>query len=83
MKACTVNMRKGKFPDGNAYLKNGKGEEGIFLEFGEEDPMYSEAVYDQLLPHWRQFAAALKQFTPALYMLPDDCESFSLCIMSN
>ena len=74
-------MRRGELRVGkNTGIKNGKG---IFLNFGQNDPTFSEAVNYQLLPHWKEFAAALRQLTPALYMLPDDCESFSLCIMSN
>jgi hypothetical protein len=67
LKNATISMRRGEFPD----------KEAIALYF--EDPIVSEAVNNELFPHWEEFAAALKQFTPAFGVLPDDCESeFSL-----
>ena len=46
----------------------------FFVMFG--GPIFSEAANDELLPHWKEFAAALKQFTPAMNLLSDNCEMF-------
>jgi Leucine-rich repeat (LRR) protein len=67
LKQMTLNMRRGEFPDES---------NGIYLEMNDSVPPFSYVVNDELLPHWREFAAALKQFSPAINMLPDDCESY-------
>jgi uncharacterized coiled-coil protein SlyX len=70
LKQMTLQMRRGDFPDENL------GGEGIYLEMNDSVFPFSDTVNDELLPHWKEFAAALKQFSPAFYLLPDDCESF-------
>jgi len=73
LRDTTKQMRRGVFPDSNQFDSEG---EGISMEMIEEDPIFSEAANDELLPHWKEFAAALKQFTPAMNLLPDNCERF-------
>ncbi|KAL7495083.1 hypothetical protein ACHAWT_007318, partial [Skeletonema menzelii] len=66
-------MRRGEFP----YKKSEMCE--VNVERSYSAPPFSYAVNNELLPHWKEFAAALKQFTPAINLLPDNCESrFSL-----
>eukprot|EP00986_Skeletonema_menzelii_P001643 scaffold450_cov139-Skeletonema_menzelii.AAC.5 len=75
LKDLTTKMRRGEFPhDWNGNLK------GIYMETSDSgDPPFNYAVNTELLPHWNEFAAALKQFTPVIKLLPDNCEScFSL-----
>eukprot|EP00985_Skeletonema_marinoi_P001471 scaffold581_cov127-Skeletonema_marinoi.AAC.22 len=66
-------MRRGEFPDNNLYEIEGKG---AYVETFEDEPIFSEAVNNELLPHWQEFAGALKQVAPAINVLPDNCESF-------
>eukprot|EP00984_Skeletonema_dohrnii_P004013 scaffold1377_cov125-Skeletonema_dohrnii-CCMP3373.AAC.1 len=71
LKSITTQMRRGEFP----HEFNGN-EKGVVVDMYNVDPQYIDAVNNMLLPHWREFAAALKQFTPAINVLPDDSESF-------
>ena len=64
----TTQMRRGEF---NSCI----GDSGVEVEMNDEDPLISFEVNNELLPHWKEFAAALKQFTPAINLLPDNCES--------
>ena len=68
LKYATTRMRQGQFTSN----LSGKG---IYIEMSDEDPLYSSAVNSMLLPHWEEFAATLEQFTPAINILPDNCES--------
>ena len=68
LKDSTTKMRRGEF---TSYL----GDSGVHVEMGESYPPFSSAVNSMLLPHWKEFAAALEQFTPAINLLPDDSES--------
>eukprot|EP00984_Skeletonema_dohrnii_P007208 scaffold2601_cov127-Skeletonema_dohrnii-CCMP3373.AAC.7 len=72
LKSITTTMRKGEFSD----ISYGN-EKGVLVEMNNNDPpVYSDVANNIMFPHWKEFAAALKQFTPAINSLPDDCESF-------
>eukprot|EP00984_Skeletonema_dohrnii_P022832 scaffold11933_cov117-Skeletonema_dohrnii-CCMP3373.AAC.4 len=73
LRDMTKQMRQGEFPDNNLYETEGKG---AYVETFEDEPIFSEAVNNELLPHWQEFAGALKQVAPAINVLPDNCESF-------
>jgi hypothetical protein len=73
LKRMAEKMRRGEFP--NEYSLDGN-EKGIDLDWQESDPILDHAVMDKMRPHWREFADALKQFTPAFGVLPDGFETF-------
>mmetsp|Transcript_18720 Transcript_18720/g.37757 ORF Transcript_18720/g.37757 Transcript_18720/m.37757 type:complete len:558 (+) Transcript_18720:46-1719(+) len=74
LRDITLQLRRGVFPeDSNQFDSEA---EGISMEMPHDDPIFSEAANDELLPHWKEFAAALKQFTPAMNLLSDNCERF-------
>jgi hypothetical protein len=73
LKQLTLKMRRGGFPHENLHEREGMG---IYFEMNDSDPPFSHAVNVELLPHWKEFAAALKQFSPAINLLPDDRKSF-------
>ena len=68
LKDATTRMRRGEF---TCYI----GGNDVYVRMSDEDPPFDYAVNNELLPHWEEFAAALEQFTPAINILPDDCES--------
>ena len=68
LRKATEKLRRGEFP----RVDDNYNEKGIVL--GEIEP----SVDNYLLPYWREFAEALKHFTPAFGVLPDDWESFFL-----
>ena len=70
LRDTSLQLRRGVFPDADNFDK------GILMEMPDDDPIFREAANDELLPHWKEFAAALKQFTPAMNLLPDNCESY-------
>eukprot|EP00984_Skeletonema_dohrnii_P036383 scaffold37292_cov155-Skeletonema_dohrnii-CCMP3373.AAC.1 len=70
LKSMTTKMRRGEFSN----ERSGK-QKSVRVEMYDYDTQDSDALNNMLLPHWKEFAAALKQFTPAINMLPDDCES--------
>jgi hypothetical protein len=73
-------MRKGKFP----REKENDKMKGISLNYDEREHIFandnafivSDLVYKKVFPYWREFAATLKQFTPAFGVLPNGCETF-------
>ena len=67
LKDMTTSMRRGEFPC--------KLRDMINVEMSDSEPPFSYEVNTELLPHWNEFAAALKQFTPAIKLSPDNCES--------
>ena len=67
LKYLTKTIRRGEFTIEN---------EGIDFELGADAPIFDWNVNDRLIPHWTEFAEALKQFNPVLGVLPDDCENF-------
>ena len=67
LKDATTKMRRGEF----TYGESSERERGVHVEMG----YFSYEVDNELLPHWKEFAAALDQFTPAINLLPDSCES--------
>ena len=73
LKDLTTKMRQGEFPFLDLTICG-----GICLEMSDVNPPFSEDVNNALLPHWEEFANALKQFTPAINLLPDNCAS---CLM--
>ena len=73
LKDMTTKMRRGEFPSVNNYGNEGKG---IYIEMYDSGPPLGYALNNKLLPHWQEFAAALKHFAPAINVLPDNCESF-------
>ena len=67
LRDCTTKMRRGEFPHNRSELH---------VEMLDSFPQFNFRVINELLPHWREFAAALEQFAPAINLLPDNCESF-------
>jgi len=65
LRDTSLQLRRGVFPDADNFDK------GILMEMPDDDPIFREAANDELLPHWKEFAAALKQFTPAMNLLSD------------
>ena len=60
LKFITTKMRTGEFP----YERYGNGK-GVHIDMDNVvDPQDRYAVNNMLLPHWNEFAAALKHFTP-------------------
>lgn len=70
LREATEKMRSGEFPDEEYVYRH---EKGITLEIGSG---YDEFVNEYLLPYWREFAAALKEFNPAFGVLPDGFTTF-------
>ena len=70
LKALTTTMRRGEFI---RHL----GNSGVHVEMSmsESYPQFSYEVNNELIPHWNEFAAALERFTPAINLLPENCES--------
>jgi hypothetical protein len=64
-------MRRGEFP--SDYYDDRKG---ISFDWAEEDPILDRDTSIKTRPHWKEFADALKQFTPAFGVLPDDGETY-------
>jgi len=71
LQSMTIKMRRGEFSD----ERTSGNEKGVLVGMYDYAPQDRDAVNNILLPHWNEFAAALQQFTPAINMLPDDCES--------
>eukprot|EP00985_Skeletonema_marinoi_P025984 scaffold19645_cov73-Skeletonema_marinoi.AAC.1 len=71
LKFITTKMRTGEFP----YERYGN-EKGVHFDMYNVDPQDRHAVNNMLLPHWKEFAAALKHFTPAINLLSDEYESY-------
>jgi hypothetical protein len=71
LKGYTEKMRKGEFP--HEYSDDRKG---IDLEWSEEDPILDDDAGVKMRPHWKEFANALTQFTPAFGVLPDNCQTY-------
>jgi hypothetical protein len=72
LKRFTEKLRRGECP--NDYPD---GRKGIDLEWDEEeDPILDNGASTKMDPHWREFADALKQFTPAFGVIPDGFETF-------
>lgn len=69
LKYLTKTIRRGEFTIENE-------EKGIDFGLDADAPIFDASVNDRLLPHWTEFAEALKQFNPVLGVLPDDCENF-------
>ncbi len=67
LRDCTTKMRRGEFPHNRSELH---------VEMIDSFPQFNFRVINELLPHWKEFAAALEQFTPAINLLPDNCESY-------
>eukprot|EP00985_Skeletonema_marinoi_P001474 scaffold581_cov127-Skeletonema_marinoi.AAC.25 len=74
LECITTKMRRGEIPYEKTY---GNRDKGIYIEM-TEGPQHSYVVNNELLPHWKEFAAALKQFAPAINLLPDNCERMSV-----
>jgi hypothetical protein len=70
MKRFTEKLRRGDLP---GYSD---GRKGIDLDWNEDEPILDGRTSDIMFPHWREFAGALKQFTPAFGVIPDGCETF-------
>ena len=67
LKDATTKMRRGEFT--YSHRKD------IYMEMSDEEPPLSSAVNNELFSHWREFALALERFTPAINLLPANCES--------
>eukprot|EP00984_Skeletonema_dohrnii_P026649 scaffold16013_cov84-Skeletonema_dohrnii-CCMP3373.AAC.2 len=72
LKRSTEALRRGDFPSQNVFAR---GDKGIYLYIDEGFPS-DDCINDELSPHWREFAAALKHFKPAFDVLSDDYETF-------
>ncbi|KAK1739091.1 leucine-rich repeat protein [Skeletonema marinoi] len=72
LRDTSLQLRRGLFPDEDAD----NFDKGISMGMPDDDPIFSEAANDELLPHWKEFAAALKQFTPAMNLLSDNSEGY-------
>ncbi len=70
LKRITSAMRRGEFSNGTGNKK------GVFLEMNDDGPPFNYTVNKVLLPHWKEFANALKQLTPVMNLLPDNVESY-------
>lgn len=70
---ATVSLRRGKFPNQRHPSDRGKG---ICLTLDDTEVVFRDNINNNLLPYWREFASALKQFTPAFGVLPDGFGSF-------
>ncbi len=77
LKESTEAMRRGDFP--REKIRWNKREVILcttdVADYDYFDRSFDNRVHNALYPHWREFAAALKQFKPAFDMLPDDCET--------
>ncbi|KAK1739073.1 leucine-rich repeat protein [Skeletonema marinoi] len=72
LKFITTKMRRGEFP----YERYGN-EKGVHIDMDNVVvPQDGDAVNNMLLPHWKEFAAALKQFPPAINLLHDEGEGY-------
>eukprot|EP00984_Skeletonema_dohrnii_P031273 scaffold23556_cov111-Skeletonema_dohrnii-CCMP3373.AAC.2 len=68
----TEALRRGNFPRSNDITGNGDRGPGISLGI---DGIFDDDTVDELSPHWREFAAALKDFKPAFDVLPGDSKT--------
>ena len=69
LKTDTEAMRRGDFPKEN----NMQNKREVSLFTTDDDLSFDDDINNELSPHWREFAAALKQFKPAFdIILPDD-----------
>ena len=75
LKRNTEALRRGDFPDDDVYAPGDKGIR-LHVRIDEDLLSYDESVDNEMSRHWKEFAAALKHFKPALDMLPNDCKSF-------
>jgi hypothetical protein len=66
LREATEKMRRGEFPTCDVRVR------GINVDLDEDTPIFDHNINNYLLPHWSEFAAALKQFTPAFDVLPHD-----------
>jgi len=71
LKRSTEALRGGDFPDQSV----GTRVKGISLCIDDGYPLVDDETNNELSPHWREFAAALKDFKPAFDVLPDDSET--------
>ncbi len=81
LKNDTEAMRRGDFPNQN----NMQNKREVSLFTNDDDLSFDDNINSELSPHWREFAAALKQFKPAFDILPDDCMTSILfgCVQLN
>ena len=70
LKDETIRMRRGEFPF-SGQDRDDVSDYGIYLYSGFNRGYDS----DDLAPHLKEFIAAIRQFTPAMNMLSDHCES--------
>jgi len=75
LKRSTEALRGGNFPDESDVFTKDKGI-SLYVIVDDGYHLFGEDTNKELSPHWREFAAALKHFKPALEVLPDDCETF-------
>eukprot|EP00984_Skeletonema_dohrnii_P029094 scaffold19434_cov121-Skeletonema_dohrnii-CCMP3373.AAC.10 len=72
LKFITTKMRTGEFP-----YERYRNEKGVHIDmYNVVDPQDRGAVKNMMLPHWKEFAEALKHFTPAINLLSDEYESY-------
>jgi hypothetical protein len=73
LKRSTEALVRGDFPDADCITC---GDKGIHLDVDDGYPSFGDFSNDELSPHWREFAAALKNFKPVFDVLPDDADTF-------
>ena len=72
LKRSTEALRRGEFTHQHVVKH---GDKGILLDIQEGVPSFADDINNEMSPHWREFAAALKHFKPAFDVLPDDCDT--------
>ena len=79
LKDIVEDLRRGDFPEvvGDPCRIQDRGILLAPVTFEDVQPDMDEYVdYQLMYPHWREFAAALRQFKPAFDVQPDDCDTF-------
>eukprot|EP00574_Skeletonema_japonicum_P009845 CAMPEP_0201717030 /NCGR_PEP_ID=MMETSP0593-20130828/2871_1 /ASSEMBLY_ACC=CAM_ASM_000672 /TAXON_ID=267983 /ORGANISM="Skeletonema japonicum, Strain CCMP2506" /LENGTH=304 /DNA_ID=CAMNT_0048206987 /DNA_START=36 /DNA_END=947 /DNA_ORIENTATION=- len=74
LEEMTTKIRRGEFPHTMGVFPH--TDTGVDLEMNDSIPPFNFTVNNELLPHWQEFTAALKQFTPAMNLLPDNVASY-------
>ena len=64
LKETAITMRRGEFPDKDNEVEDWIKWAGISLV--QKYDNFAEYSNDEILPHWEEFIAALKQFNPAV-----------------
>ena len=74
LKDMTTKLRRGELPHDSDFEDCSKGK-GINMNLFPGD-VYTQLSCVELLPHWKEFAAALAQCKPIIDLLPDEYDNF-------